>query len=290
MAYGALSSWECNLNISGKKIGGVTSVSPSFNRPVKNYVPLGVPGNFTALNGPITSELSISRNLIYTGAIYDVLALDSSVGVGLSGNVEHGGENLMFTDAYVTAFNTSCAVGEIPTVSNSIQVYGKFISGVADGSLEEVNGIEIPAVRNISLTAYVGGNDVAATNRVTNFSLQKTTKYQPIYSLAGQFNYLPEEVKHLNPIEVTATFGIELDDFQAENAYRFMIDSPGTNEQSFSINVQNFDGTATLLNVASNGFTTNLNPMGYLESQSLSVDTNDVVKGNLTYKWYEFAV
>lgn len=251
----ALLNYENIFYLNGKAISGIVSVDGSYSI---NYAPIntiGVGYNKQVVADVPTAEFNVSKYLLYnepfltyTGEKFNQTALS------FAGSLNYNNRSFGFESGYLNGFGLSCSVGEIPTTTLNMQVFGDLGTGYSASGNIPTPYITVPQVKDITITC-----SGSSSNRVTNFNYNVTSPKKPIYVLASSNNYVPYEVLLDLPIEITASFDLEVDDYSSRKLYEQLnndIDS------SFSINVKGVVFEDQVLSVA---------------GQNLSVDGQDLL-------------
>ena len=123
--------------------------------------------------------------------------------------------------------------------------------------------IFIPSQGSITATC-----DNSSTNRVVGFDYSLTLNKKPYYTIGSE---APVEVKHINPIQYSASVQIEVDDIFLQSGFDFL----STREnKSVSFSIKGRDGT-TLQNLTI--------PKASLVSEQLTSSSDGAVRLTLNY-------
>ena len=241
---GATLNYENYFFLNDSTISGITSVNGSYNI---NYAPIktiGVGYNKQVIAEVPVANFSISKYLLYnepflrfTGENLDRTAKS------FRGSLNYSNKKFGFLSGYLNSFNLSCSVGEVPTTTSDIIVYGDVGPNYnASGNLKAPY-ISVPQVKDIILSC-----SGSSTNRITNFDYSVNCQKQPIYTLyqsgysySGPTgptvpveNYIPTEVLLKLPIEIDASFTLEVDDYTSKSLYNILNND---DDASFSISI-----------------------------------------------------
>jgi hypothetical protein len=243
-------NYENHFFLNGSTISGITSVNGSYNI---NYAPIktvGVGYNKQIIAEVPVANFSISKYLLYdepflnfTGENYDRTAKF------FNGSLNYNNKRFGFQSGYLNSFSLSCSVGDVPTTDVDIIVYGDVGPNYnSSGSLRSPY-ITVPQVKDIIITC-----SGSSSNRVVNFDYNINCPKEPIYLLyqsgyangspsgpsgptgpiSPTRNYIPSEVLLRLPIEIDASFTLEVDDYSSRSLYEILNND---NETSFSISI-----------------------------------------------------
>jgi len=267
--YDTTLNYEAHFFISGsgadggtpaaRELSGVESLDIGYTNGSSVLAPLGSSRGLTAVAGATNQAVSFSRSLIYDDPVLDFTG-ESKVMKGsfnYDNNTSYG-----FSSGYLNSYSVNCAVGTVPKVSASFAVYDEMRSGVnATGSTN--TNIFIPSQGSITATC-----DNSSTNRVVGFDYSLTLNKKPYYSIGSEG---PVEVKHINPIQYSASVQIEVDDIFLQSGFDFL----STREnKTVSFSVKGRDGT-TLQNLTI--------PKASLVSEQLISSSDGAVRLTLNY-------
>lgn len=191
-----------------KLLNGVQDISFSYQSVTSSYSFLGSRKTFYAPSSPQIASINVNSLLFYEDFFYNKIFTED----GFSGKIESGDKGFSFQDAHLVSYSSSCAVGEIPSISMQADIYGEVKSEPEiEATKESLNSAFRVAGFN-SLRLKLG--DIFDTNRVLSYSLSASVKRKPVY----EFNKKsPENVILDNPVEFSAQFRIEVDQYEIEN-------------------------------------------------------------------------
>ena len=112
------------LAINGTGVNGLQSLSFGYDSTAQPILPLGVDRVLYAPGSPQTASIQANSLLVY-----DDFFLGFTGEHPFSGQVDYKGENIKFTEAYLSSYSTSCAIGEIPSTSMQAEIYGEMGTG-----------------------------------------------------------------------------------------------------------------------------------------------------------------
>jgi len=293
----ALLNYENIFYLNGRAISGVTSVDGSYSI---NYAPIntiGVGYNKQVIADVPTAEFNVSKYLLYnepflyyTGEKYNQTALS------FAGSINYNNRTFGFQSGYLNSFGLSCSVGEIPNTEMNIQVFGDIGAGYSALGNIGTPYISVPQVKDITITC-----SGSSSNRVTSFDYNITCPKKPIYILGSSNNYIPYEVLSDFPIEITASFNLEIDDYSSRKLYEQLNNDI---DNSFSINIKGVIFQDQVLSVGGQDLSVNgqsllimQKAMGLtlfsesfnnfkLVSQQFSSNADDVLSVKLNYRGY----
>lgn len=311
----ALLNYENQFFLNNSTISGILSVDGSYNI---NYAPIktiGVGYNKQVIAEVPVVNFSINKYLLYNEPFLSFTGENrNKTATSFKGSLNYNNKKFGFLSGYLNSFNLSCSVGEIPTTTSDIVVFGD-VGPTYDASGDlKTPYISVPQVKDIILTC-----SGSSTNRITSFEYSINCNKQPIYTLnqsgysfggasgpSGPYapspNYIPSEVLLNLPIEINANFSLEVDDYTSRSVYNilnndtdasFSISIKGTifEDIPLKINGQNatVDNGNNLLplrkSVGINMFTQSFNNVK-LVSQEFNSNADDVLSVKLNYKGY----
>lgn len=227
---GSVSNYENTFFLNQSALSGIISFDGSYTL---STIPINVIGKGylkQVLAEVPTAEVSISRYLVnsdpilnLTGNGYDYLATQCS------GGIVYGNRSFGFGTGYLNAFGIQCSVGSVPQINSSFSIYGNIGSQINTSGNVLAGGIFVPQVKNISVTCRG-----STTNRVKELSLDFSCPKIPIYSLQQNDAEIPVEVHNKYPIEVTATFTLDVDDYETKKAFDILDSDSATD---FSVRI-----------------------------------------------------
>ena len=233
--YGSKLNYESHFFISGeggpsaRELSGIQSLDISYKNSSSTTNPLGYQHGVTTIGGPTQQNVSFSRYLIYDDPVLDFTG-SSKVMKGsfnYDDNTSYG-----FFSGYLSSYSVNCAVGNIPTVNASFVVYDEMKSGVNASGAATTN-IFIPSQGSITATCYN-----STTNRIIGFDYSLNVKKIPYYTIGAES---PVEVKHVSPIQYTATVQVDVDDAFLESCYSFL--GTGKSNRTVTFGINGRDGT-----------------------------------------------
>ena len=280
-----------------------------------NYAPIktiGVGYNKQVIAEVPVANFSINKYLLYNEPFLNFTGENKDRNaIGFRGSLNYNNKKFGFLSGYLNSFGLSCSVGEIPTTKSDIIIYGDVgPSYNASGNLQAPY-ISVPQVKDIILTC-----SGSSTNRITDFNYNINCTKRPIYilnqsgySYSGptgptepQANYVPYEVLLNLPIEIDASFTLEVDDYASKSLYSqldndtdasFSISINGTvfADEVLTVNGQNLtvNGGSDLLlykkAVGINMFNQSFTNVK-LVSQEFNSSADDILSVKLNYKGY----
>ena len=152
----SFSSYEQEFIVDNQIISGISSVSVSYGSDVTPLYLAGIGYVDSFISGPVEGEFNITRYMIGEDLLADISdTRDVSGGFALGEGVLQSG----FTKGRVISRKVACNIGEVPTIENTIKIYGNFGGG-------------IPAITDVDITAgsFVSGLTYKITSSgTTNF-------------------------------------------------------------------------------------------------------------------------
>jgi hypothetical protein len=234
--YGTTLNYDSHFFISGqdgtpsaRELSGINSIDIGYQNSSNIAKPLGSTKGVITVAGATNQTVSFSISLIYNDPVLNFTG-DSKVMKGsfnYNNNTSYG-----FESGYLQSYSVNCAVGSVPKVNSSFVVYDEMKSGInATGSTP--TSIDIPSQGSITATC-----DYSSTNRVLGFDYSLSVKKIPYYTIGSE---TPVEVKHVNPIEYSASVQIDVDDIFLASGFSFF--EEGRSDKTLSFSVKGRDGT-----------------------------------------------
>lgn len=255
----SIENYEQKLYINEHEVLGVTDINGSYQI---NEDPIHIIGQgFThqVKNGPMAGDFQLSKYYIGNDILLSYTGSES-----INGSIHYGDKSFGFEDGYLTEYSLSCAIGQIPTATASIKVYGDIGSGINASGSETIPEIQIANQGSIHIN--VNGFQ---TNRVSDFSYNVRVNRVPVYAIGSPF---PVMVQHQFPIVQECSVTLEIFDYEIPSLRSFL-KKPVSQEL-----------TITLDNPISN---TNIDKFtlkhAKLLNQSLSSSVGNSMLVNLTY-------
>jgi hypothetical protein len=305
-------NYENYFFLNNSTISGIISVDGGYNI---NYAPIktiGVGYNKQVIAEVPVANFSINKYLLYNEPFLAFTGENNNkTAIGFKGSLNYNNKKFGFLSGYLNSFGLSCSVGEIPTTTSDIIVYGDVGPNYdASGSLKAPY-ISVPQVKDIILTC-----SGSSTNRITNFDYSINCTKRPIYVLnqsgysysgptgpiAPGPNYVPYEVLLDLPIEINASFTLEVDDYTSKLLYSQL---DNDTDSSFSISINGTVFEDQVLQVSNQNLTVNggtdllmyrkavgINMFNQsftnvkLISQEFNSNADDVLSVKLNYKGY----
>ena len=307
-------NYENRFYLNGNAISGVLSVQGNYS---VNYGPIntiGVGYNKQVMAEVPSASFSVNKYLLYnepflrfTGERPDKQAQR------FAGSIDYFGKSFGFQTGCVNSISLDCSVGEVPQTSIDIQVFGDIGKTISASGNVGAPYISVPQVKDIILTC-----SGSSTNRITQFNYNINCPKKPIYLLQpsgfsstgpsgpsgpiANFAYVPYEILLELPIEIDASFNLEVDNYEAKRLYEQM-----TNDVNsvFSISINGTVFEDDFLSVGNSSLTVNNNEELFvirksvginmfnqsfndfkLVSQEFNSSADDVLSVKLSYKGY----
>jgi hypothetical protein len=212
-----------------------------------------MPKSLAVVNSPLEGSFSINSVLVS-----EDFMLNFTGDNPFTGSMHHNSHYFGFYNGYINSHSISCSVGQVPTTSTSISVYGD-IGGNPDffkieneeGIIRQDNGFAIAEETSMGLKGYnaSGSNpfpDIrvpnhgsiivecrgAKTNRVTNFQHSINIPTEAIYTV-GSSECTQVDVRW--PVTTTTNFTIEVDEYDYGRLRSYLI-SPTLEDIAVRIN------------------------------------------------------
>lgn len=208
-------NYENIFYLDAQAISGVISVDGSYSI---NYAPINTIGygyNKQVIADVPTAEFNVNKYLLYNEPLLNYTGQKNDLKApSFAGSINYNNRSIGFESGYLNSFGLSCSVGEIPQTSANIQVFGDIGSGYSASGTRQTKYMTVPQVKDITITC-----SGSSSNRITSFDYSINCPKKPIYILQNTKNYIPYEVLSDLPIEITVSFNLEIDDYEARKLY-----------------------------------------------------------------------
>lgn len=255
--------------LNNGQIHGIQDLSASYVLPVEHTKFLGMTSSAYAPNGPqignlsVTTYLSVNNNFLqYTGDFGTIGYITKKNNP--SSNILFG-----FTSGYLTNYNLSCQLGQIPTVKADFSIFDNAGAVPASGSY---NTTQVPTLGNSNSISLSIGD--LQTNRVLGFNFNISIPRFPIYYIN---NRNPAIVTPVYPVEVNGDFTIQPDSYIMQSFNNLPLNLRNNN---FAITLNDFTGRQISLD-----FTNKLTYFINTE-ESFQASVNDPAAITIKYKGY----
>ena len=225
----AITNYENTFYFDGAALSGVISVDGSYN---VDYSPLNSLGKGflkQVMSAPPSANMSVTRYLTNSDPILNFTGTNKFVAERFDAGLFYKNKFFAFQKGYLSSLGISCSVGEIPQIQSSFDVYGDIGPNFNPSGDKYAGAVFVPQVKDILLTTRG-----STTNRINNFSIDYSLGKQVIYGISSSEDELPFEVHNVVPIEVTTSFGMEIDDYETKRAFSDLTSNGSTN---FSISI-----------------------------------------------------
>jgi hypothetical protein len=258
------SSYDVSFIVEGYQLSGVTDVDGSYSITETPINVLGFGYSTPTLTAPFQGDFNINRNMVSKDAL-----LPYTGDVHLNGAIKYKGKTFGFTSGYLSNYSISCAVGQVPSISNQVTVLGEIVpTGMSFPITETHPAIQIP--QQVTISIYC---TCASTNRVSSFSYSVSSPREPIYALNDSF---PVQVNLNYPLEIDANFTLEIDDYEAREVMDYLVDH---NKDTIEILIKNPSDNSVIESYS----ITNPELIG----ESIAASNGSDVSIELSYKGYQ---
>ena len=296
-------NYENRFYLNGAAISGILSINGSYNL---NYAPIntiGVGYNKQVMAEVPTAQFKINKYLLYNEPFLPFTGENlSRQAQTFEASLDYFGKSFGFKTGCINAFSLDCSVGEVPQTSIDIQVFGDIGNNISASGNYKAPYISVPQVKDIILTC-----SGSSTNRITQFNYAINCPKKPIYLLqsstpTANYAYIPNEILLELPIEINASFNLEVDNYEAEQLYAQLNND---NDANFSISINGTVFADEVLTVGGQNLTVNggsdlllykklvgINMFNQsfnnvkLISQEFNSTADDVLSVKLNYKGY----
>lgn len=225
-------NYDQRFSFCGQNLSGLSDLTFSSNLGVGFVSSLGKKSFGFNKVAPSVGTVDFSRSLIYSDPVLNYTGENPCSGRFSYGSVDYG-----FESGYLTNYSVSCSVGQIPTVSSAIAVYGEMKEGAAEQEFLAHPDIFIPSPKSISVS-----HGFASSNRVKSFDYSISIPRLPKYSIGG--GLFPDQVVCPLPLPISASVTFDVNGFTPLDLQNFVrqISSP-----SFIISISNRELSQTLM-------------------------------------------
>lgn len=258
----AVLNYEQSFYLSGILLSGVTNINGGYSIQENPINIIGKGYKYPVRNGNLVGNFDISKYYIGQDPI-----LNYTGDHAISGSINYQDKSFGFVDGYLTEYSISAGIGQIPSSSSSIVVYGDIGSGIDASGNQPHPDIQIPNQGSISLNC-----EHYQTNRVTEFSYTLRIDRNPIYKIGSPF---PVQVDRQFPIIQEATFSIDVSDAEVSKIQEYLI-SPKQQDLFVKFNNPINDSEIETIHLRK----------ARLLSQSVSSTSEDLMTINLLYSAY----
>lgn len=163
------------------------------------------------VTGPTNTAVAIDKILNNKDIIFQAREQ-----TGIKGQFQYGDNILDFQNACLNNYSVSATVGELPTASFDLNIYGGITGGgssISGESYQESSGTII-SPNDLTVTF-----DKNSTNAVQSFSFAETFNKEVMYGI-GQTT--PKDIKKIGNIQQEASINIEIEDYEMEETFGFL--------------------------------------------------------------------
>lgn len=211
---------------------GADAQDPERNEPfVLTEDGFRFPKSLAVVNSPLEGSFSINSVLVS-----EDFMLNYTGDTSFTGSMHHGGRYFGFYNGFITSHSISCSVGQVPTTSTNISIYGDiggnpdfFIIEDEPGRINQENEFGIAQEESMGEKSYnaSGKNPFpeirvpnhgsisiecagAETNRVTDFQHTINTPREAIYTVGSS---VCAQVDMRWPVSTSTSFTLEIDEY-----------------------------------------------------------------------------
>lgn len=258
----AVLNYEQAFYLSGMLMSGVTSIDGSYSIRETPVNILGKGYTYPILNAPLVGNFSIQKYYIGEEPLLKY-AGDSPI----SGSINFGNKSFGFNSGYLTSFELSCSIGQIPRASAQFSVYGNLGSGINAEGLTPHPEIQIPNQGSITLNTTGYEN-----NRITDFNYSLEIERSPVYKIGSPH---PVQVDRKIPFSEKLSISMDVNDHEILKLHEYLI-----KPQQQNLNL-------ILKNPISNSVINTFNlKKARLVSNSISTDSDGMMRASLNYECY----
>jgi len=215
----------------GQKLSGISDLTFSSDFSLQNFQTLGRNRFGFQKNGPSVGKVDFSRSLIYADPVLSYTGEMACSGVFSYGTVNYG-----FESGYLESYSVSASVGQVPSVSASVSVFGEMKSGAANQLETSHPSVFVPSPRSILIS-----NEYVSSNLVSSFQWGIECPRRARYSVGNSL--FPSFVESLGPT-VNASITYNVKGFSAIDLNNF---ARNVSSPNFSVTIKNRDLSQTLM-------------------------------------------
>lgn len=261
-----------------RQVAGIQSFTARYDAPSVPLRYLGMDSGICIPNGPQQGNVSINGLIVENDAFLQFTG-NSGINLYVLRNRGNTGDNFSFYSGYLSAYSCRCSIGEIPSYTAEIDVFGNMGNlalsddTVASGDLASIAGgsstfdYRIPSYGSMSLTL-----DDFTTNRLLGYEISLQIPRRANYPLSRQF---PNSVDINWPIALQASFSFVKNDYVTKKQADFPINPKNRN---VSLTIKNHQNDNTILAFNFSGLV--------LEGESYESNVGGNVVINANYKGY----
>lgn len=225
-------NFDQSFRLGGYNLSGVSDITFNSEFSAQKILSLGNKNYGFARVGPAVGAVDFSRQLIYADPVLSYTGDSCCSGVFSYGGVSYG-----FESGYLNSYSVSCSVGQVPSVSATIGVYGEMKSGAANHTGVTHPDIFVPSQKSIQISS-----DYGSSNRIESFNYSLEIAREPKYSVGP--NLFPDAVIKNGPINISASATFGVGGFSALDLQNFVryVSAP-----TFNIVIKNRDLSQTLM-------------------------------------------
>lgn len=227
----SIASHESKVILNTTVCTGIQSISFSQNIN-EEFVSLvgntAVPKQTTA---PVVTTVSIDKLLVSeSDFIHKLTGINQT---GISGSFQYGDRYMFFNNAVIDGYSVNASVGELPTISFDMSIYGDFSGGsfLIDGtgsSPKEVAQSDVtvrPTLNSGIIFQYAdfGRNQDALTdNHPQSFTYSEVYNWLPTYGISTtKSHHRPASINLLGPVQQSMSVSMDINDTGIERNYSF---------------------------------------------------------------------
>lgn len=294
-------NYENRFYLNSNAISGILSIQGNYT---VNYGPIntiGVGYNKQIMADVPSASFSINKYLLYNEPFLQFTGESPArQAKTFAGSIDYFGKSFGFKTGCLNNFSLQCSVGEVPQTSSEIQVFGDIGKNFSASGNLGAPYISVPQVKDIILSC-----SGSSSNRITQFDYSVSCPKKAIYLLQpsgatsgptpypiANYAYVPYEILSELPIEISASFNLEIDNYEAKKLYdqmnndvdsTFSIEVRGTVFQNLSLGELDLraldkDNGIQLFKQTFSNFK--------LVSQEFNSSADDVLSVKLDYKGY----
>lgn len=256
-------NYNQSFRLDGYDLSGISDITLNSEFSAQRILSLGNKNYGFAKVGPSIGTVDFSRQLIYADPV-----LNYTGDFCCSGVFSYKGISYGFESGYLNSYSVSCSVGQVPSVSAIIGVYGEMKSGAANHTGVTHPDIFVPSQKSIQIS-----NSYGSSNRIESFNYSLEASREPKYSVGS--NLFPDSVVRNGPIVISASATFSVGGFSPLDLQHFVryVSSP-----DFNIVIKNRDLSETLMTLPVSN--------SQIVSQEIQGTVDSPLKVTLNYQGY----
>ena len=251
----SFSSYEQEFVVNNQLLYGITSLGASYGANVAplNLAGIGYIDSF--INGPVEAEFSIARYMVGPDLLSDITDNQKITGGFVLGE---GTKEIGFHGGRLVSRRVSCNVGEIPTIDNTIRVYGNFGDGIPSIVGDTYNNIKVPVENRTYIIPTQGSISISigdsADYSILAFNYNRELNLEALYALNKERmdsleNYEALDTQIIYPIQTKFDFTLSQENYSILKMRSLMdYDEVGLSSKDIVITIKDPEDSNVIIN------------------------------------------